>query len=131
MVRQQAIVVIEVAGMAALAISTESKAPSGQAAVKELHNQTLCPVMGKPIDSSAYTDIQGQRVYHCCKGCTAKLKADPSLARNAFDETLRLTSPVHTFCRTAGLDTEVAGISIPEGAKILCVLGAANLDAAL
>jgi hypothetical protein len=60
----------------------------------------------------------------------AKLKADPSLARNAFDETLRLTSPVHTFCRTAVLDTEVAGITIPEGAKILCVLGAANLDAA-
>ena len=60
----------------------------------------------------------------------AKLKADPSLARNAFDETLRLTSPVHTFCRTAGLDTEVAGITIRQGAKILCVLGAANLDAA-
>jgi len=60
----------------------------------------------------------------------AKLKADPSLARNVFDETLRLTSPVHTFCRTAVLDTEVAGITIPEGAKILCVLGAANLDAA-
>ncbi len=33
--------------------------------------------MGGKIDSSSYTDIQGQRVYHCCGGCKARLKADP------------------------------------------------------
>ena len=57
-----------------------------------------------------------------------RLRADPGLARNAFEETLRLTSPVHSFCRTAGQSTTVAGIDIEEGTKILCVLGAANLD---
>ncbi|MCH7736779.1 MAG: cytochrome P450 [Chloroflexi bacterium] len=57
-----------------------------------------------------------------------KLKADPKLARWAFEETLRYTSPVHTFCRTANLDTEVSGVKIAEGTKIICVLGAANLD---
>jgi len=57
-----------------------------------------------------------------------QLRADPSLARAAFDETLRLTSPVHTFCRTASCDTQVGGHAIPHDAKILCVLGAANLD---
>ncbi len=57
-----------------------------------------------------------------------QLRGDPSLARAAFDETLRLTSPVHTFCRTASCDTDVAGHAIPQDAKILCVLGAANLD---
>ncbi len=56
------------------------------------------------------------------------LRADPSLALAAFEETLRFTSPVQAFCRTAGADTEVSGISIEEGTKILCVLGAANLD---
>lgn len=56
------------------------------------------------------------------------LKADPKLARPCFEEVLRYTSPVHTFARTAALDTEVAGFGIPEGAKILCVLGAANMD---
>jgi cytochrome P450 len=60
----------------------------------------------------------------------ARLRADPSLARNAFEETMRLTSPVHAFCRTAGVATTVAGIDIEEGTKILCVLAAANLDAA-
>ncbi len=50
---------------------------SATAPATELKPQTKCPVMGGPIDSTAYTDIQGQRVYHCCMGCAAKLKADP------------------------------------------------------
>lgn len=58
----------------------------------------------------------------------AALRADPSLARPCVEEVLRLTSPVHTFARTARADTQIAGFPVPEGAKILCVLGAANLD---
>ena len=57
-----------------------------------------------------------------------RLKADPKLARPAFDETLRYTSPVHSFCRTANGDTQVGSVQIREGSKILCVLGSANLD---
>lgn len=58
-----------------------------------------------------------------------KLKADPeAMALPAFEETLRYTSPVQAFFRTANVDTEVAGIRIEDGTKILCVLGAANLD---
>ena len=58
----------------------------------------------------------------------ALLKGNPKLLRNTFEEVLRFTSPVHTFCRTATADTEVSGVPIREGDKILCVLGAANLD---
>ena len=57
-----------------------------------------------------------------------RLKADPTLPVWAFEETLRYTSPIHTFCRTANVDTEVSGVKIEEGTKILCVLGSANLD---
>lgn len=60
----------------------------------------------------------------------AALRADPALARPCFEEVLRYTSPVHTFARTADCDTEVAGVRIVEGTKIICVLGAANLDPA-
>lgn len=56
------------------------------------------------------------------------LKKDPALARPAFEETLRYTSPVSAFYRTASCDAEVSGIRIKEGTKILCVLGSANLD---
>lgn len=59
----------------------------------------------------------------------AALRADPDrMALPAFEETLRFTSPVQAFCRTACVDTAVAGVKIEEGTKILCVLGAANLD---
>jgi 4-methoxybenzoate monooxygenase (O-demethylating) len=58
------------------------------------------------------------------------LKANPGLARGAFEEVMRFTSPVHTFARTANRDTEVAGHFVPEGAKVLCVLASANRDPA-
>jgi len=57
-----------------------------------------------------------------------RLRAEPKLARNTFEETLRLTSPIHSFCRTVVTRTFVAGLDLEEGTKILCVLGAANLD---
>ena len=57
-----------------------------------------------------------------------KLKTDPSLARAAFEETMRFTSPVAAFCRTASADTTVSGIELKEGTKIICVLGSANRD---
>ncbi len=61
----------------------------------------------------------------------AALREDPQgRALAAFEETIRFTSPVNAFCRTANIDTEVAGVKIAEGTKILCVLGAANLDEA-
>ncbi|MEL6998776.1 MAG: cytochrome P450 [Pseudomonadota bacterium] len=59
-----------------------------------------------------------------------KLKTDPSLARAAFEETMRYTSPVAAFCRTASADTMVSGVDLEEGTKIICVLGSANLDEA-
>ena len=56
------------------------------------------------------------------------LKDTPSLARAAFEETIRHASPVQTFFRTADTDTEVSGVPLPEGAKVLMFLAAANRD---
>ncbi len=56
------------------------------------------------------------------------VKNDTSLVGNAVEESLRLTSPVKSFCRTSATDTEVSGVTIEEGTKILCVLGSANTD---
>jgi cytochrome P450 len=56
------------------------------------------------------------------------LRADPSLIKPCFEEVLRYTSPVHTFARTAGRQTEIAGYPVEEGTKVICALGAANMD---
>ncbi|HEY8358719.1 MAG TPA: cytochrome P450 [Ramlibacter sp.] len=58
-----------------------------------------------------------------------KLRADPSLARPAFEEALRYESSVQTFFRTASRDTELAGVHIPQDSKVVMFLAAANRDA--
>jgi 4-methoxybenzoate monooxygenase (O-demethylating) len=57
-----------------------------------------------------------------------KLRADPSLAKRAFEESLRWDSTVQTFFRTTSQVIHVAGQSIPESAKVLLFLAAANRD---
>jgi cytochrome P450 len=57
-----------------------------------------------------------------------RLRADRSLLKPAFDEVLRWDSPVQTFFRTTTRAVEVANVLVPEGAKVLLFLGAANRD---
>lgn len=57
-----------------------------------------------------------------------QLREQPQLAKFAVDEAMRLESPFQKFHRTVGVDTEIAGIPVPEGAKLLVFLGAANRD---
>lgn len=57
-----------------------------------------------------------------------RLRAEPQLARKAFEESLRWDSTVQTFFRTTSRRVEVAGVTIPAGAKVLLFLAAANRD---
>jgi 4-methoxybenzoate monooxygenase (O-demethylating) len=56
------------------------------------------------------------------------LRANPGLAKNAFEEAIRFESPVQTFFRTATTDTIVGGANVNSGDKVLMFLGAANRD---
>ena len=58
----------------------------------------------------------------------AAFRADPGKARAAFEEAVRLESPVQTFFRTTTRDVSLSGVAIPEGEKVLMLLGAANRD---
>jgi 4-methoxybenzoate monooxygenase (O-demethylating) len=58
----------------------------------------------------------------------ARLRANPSLARAAFEEAVRYESPVQTFFRTTTRVVEIGGIAVDEGEKVLMFLGAANHD---
>ncbi|MEU0265167.1 cytochrome P450 [Nocardioides sp. NPDC006303] len=57
-----------------------------------------------------------------------RLRAQPGLARVAFDEAVRLESPVQTFFRTTTRDLDIDGVVIPDSQKVLLVLAAANRD---
>ena len=58
----------------------------------------------------------------------ARLRQDPSLARNAFEEAIRFESPVQTFFRTTTREVEIGDHRIGEGEKVLMFLGSANRD---
>jgi cytochrome P450 len=58
-----------------------------------------------------------------------RLIEDPSLIPAAIEEILRLTSPVVSFARTATRDTELRGVKIKKGQRVLMIYGSANRDA--
>ncbi|NAZ84299.1 cytochrome P450 [Kineococcus sp. R8] len=58
----------------------------------------------------------------------ARLRAEPGLARVAFDEAVRWASPVQVFFRTATGEVRIGGAVVGDGEKILMFLGAANRD---
>jgi len=56
------------------------------------------------------------------------LREDPALARNAFEEVVRLEAPVTNFFRTTTEATELAGTSLPADAKVMVSFAGANRD---
>lgn len=40
--------------------------------------QTVCPVMGGPVNTNLYVDYDGKRIYACCAGCLPDLRKNPA-----------------------------------------------------
>ena len=57
-----------------------------------------------------------------------RVRADPGIARNAFDEVVRFESPVQTFFRTVAKPVTIGDIELPDGAKVLMFFASANRD---
>ncbi|MFI1017717.1 cytochrome P450 [Streptomyces sp. NPDC020965] len=58
----------------------------------------------------------------------AAVRADRTLIDRAFAETLRFTPPVHMIMRQTATEVTVSGGTIPPGATVTCLIGAANRD---
>jgi cytochrome P450 len=56
------------------------------------------------------------------------LRADRSLLSRAIPEIVRLASPLQFFTRVVTKDTEVSGVSLPAGSRVMVMYGAANRD---
>ncbi|MFL5295260.1 MAG: cytochrome P450, partial [Phenylobacterium sp.] len=61
----------------------------------------------------------------------AKLKADLSLIPGLVDESIRWTTPVKTFMRTATADTEFAGRQMKKGDWLMLCYASGNRDEAV
>ena len=65
---------ILMAAIVGLGLVAQAEHPTASKAPKK---QTICPVMGGKINKAQYADVNGKRIYVCCTGCIAKIKADP------------------------------------------------------
>jgi cholest-4-en-3-one 26-monooxygenase len=61
----------------------------------------------------------------------ARLRREPALLPGAIEEFVRFESPVIHFRRTATCDTELAGVRIAEGDKVVVFFPSANRDEAV
>jgi cytochrome P450 len=57
-----------------------------------------------------------------------RLCADPGLTASAVEEIMRWDTPVHHIVKTTHRDVELEGVTIPEGARVMMMIGAANRD---
>jgi cytochrome P450/ferredoxin-NADP reductase len=58
----------------------------------------------------------------------ALVRARPELIPNAVEEVVRLASPIRAFTRYVAEDSEVAGVPIPMGARVMVMYASANRD---
>jgi cytochrome P450 len=58
------------------------------------------------------------------------LRGQPELAADAVEEVLRFRSPAQLVARTTVEEVDVAGVVLPEGQSVTCLLGSANHDPA-
>ena len=80
------------------------------------------------LDTTAYAIANALHLLAAHPEAWAALRAEPGLVRGAFEEVMRLESSVQFFFRTTNAETELGGVVLPQGAKILLCLGAANRD---
>ena len=60
-----------------------------------------------------------------------RLKADPARVDHVVEEVLRLATPVQGMWRLVTTDTELGGVLLPKGSRILAVYASANRDETL
>ncbi|MAS41784.1 MAG: cytochrome P450 [Rhodobacteraceae bacterium] len=56
------------------------------------------------------------------------LRADPKLARGAFDEAMRIETPIPNVCRLTMAEARIGDVDLEADAKILVILACANRD---
>jgi cytochrome P450 len=58
----------------------------------------------------------------------ARLRREPERIKQAFNEVLRIESPISGFTRVTTAATELGGVALPAGARVLVSFASANRD---
>ena len=72
--------------------------------------------------------LNGLRQLLSRPGLWEELQEDPTLIENAVEETLRRDTSVVAWRRSTTRPLEIAGVEVPEGARLMLLLASANRD---
>jgi cytochrome P450 len=86
----------------------------------------LLLVAGNEATTKMICNALVQLVNHC--DLLQAIQEDPSLATNFVEEALRIDTSIKAVFRTTRQEVELAGVLLPEGARILVVLTSGNHD---
>jgi cytochrome P450 len=100
----------------------------GEPLPDELVLELVYMLLSGGVDTSTALVATSLRFLSAHLDVADELRADPSLIPNAVDEMIRYFTPGTGVARTAAHDTQVGGVSVRAGERVLLGLGAANLD---
>lgn len=69
---------------------------------EETVKQKTCPVMGGKVNKALYADVEGHRVYVCCKGCISAVKKTPEKYLQVLEQKGESVAKVQTTCPVMG-----------------------------
>jgi cytochrome P450 len=94
--------------------------------------ESAFPLMSAFLVAGMDTTVNGiasmLRVFAERPDVWTQLRENPALAANAFEETLRVESPVQAFFRVTTRDAEIDGTVVPAQSRVMLHFGAANRD---
>jgi cytochrome P450 len=85
-------------------------------------------LLSAAADTTIITLANAIRAFSICPDQYQLLRSNPSLARAAFEESLRWDSPSRMAGRIAMRDVEIEGVTIPRGERCGLMFAAANRD---
>ncbi|MTD54024.1 cytochrome P450 [Amycolatopsis pithecellobii] len=94
--------------------------------------KSTLPLMSAYLTAGLDTTVNaiGNAVYYFAHnpGQWDLVRQNPEIVANAFNEVLRVESPVQFFTRVTTREVDVEGVRLPEGARVMMMYASANRD---
>lgn len=90
--------------------------------------QLMRDYINPSLDTTISSTGQAIRFFADAPEQWALVRERPELIPNAVEEVVRLASPIRAFTRFVAEDSEIAGVPVPQGARVMVMYASANRD---
>jgi hypothetical protein len=90
--------------------------------------QLMRDYINPSLDTTISATAQAIKFFADAPDQWALVRERPELIPNAVDEVVRLATPIRAFTRFVTEDAQIAGVPIPQGARVMVMFASANRD---